>query len=134
MLQKNPYFCTYSSGMKTLVAKEKLKNIIASVDKNGIDEPTLVDELKALRELAKIEKDPLVIKLIRFIYEYLEENEAFDVEGQFEEDEEGNRFPVEGIEDKENLLYVLSLLQNAEQKINREELKDYRSALKNILY
>ena len=80
------------------------------------------------RELAKIEKDPLVIKLIRFIYEYLEENEAFDVEGQFEEDEEGNRFPVEGIEDKENLLYVLSLLQNAEQKINREELKDYRSA------
>lgn len=120
--------------MKTLVAKEKLKNIIVSIDKNGIDDPTLIDELKALRELAKIEKDPLVIKLIRFIYEYLEENEAFDVEGQFEEDEEGNRFPVEGIEDKENLLYVLSLLQNAEQKINREELKDYRSALKNILY
>jgi hypothetical protein len=56
------------------------------------------------------------------------------VEGQFEEDEEGNRYPVDGIDDQENLIYLLSLLQNADQKVNREELKDYRDALKSELY
>ena len=55
------------------------------------------------------------------LYEYLEENKSFDVEGQFEEDEEGNEFPIE-VEDKENLLYLLALLLNADQKINRDEI------------
>ena len=79
------------------------------------------------------EKDPLVVKVLRLMYEYLGENESFGVEGQFEEDEEGNEYPLE-IEEKENLLYLLSLLKNAEQKVNREELKDYRDAMKTELY
>jgi len=120
--------------MKTLAAKQKLAEIIQSIEQNGIDAPELVPELKSLRELAKLEKDPLVVKLLRFTYEYLLDNETFDVEAQFEEDEEGNRFPVEGIEDQENLIYLLSLMQNAEQKVNREELKIYRDALKSELY
>jgi len=120
--------------MKTIASQEKLTQIIRSVEKSGVTAKNLIQELKALRELAKIEKDPLVIKLLRFTYEYLQENETFDVEGQFEEDEEGNRFPIEGIDDKENLVYLLTLMQNAEQKINREELKDYRDALKSQLY
>ncbi|NBO59459.1 MAG: hypothetical protein EBU82_00645 [Flavobacteriia bacterium] len=131
---KKPYFCTYCYPMKTLAAKEKLSKIIQSVEQNGVQAENLIEDLKALREIAKMEKDPLVVKLLRFTYEYLQENGAFDVEGQFEEDEEGNRFPVEGIEDQENLVYLLSLLQNAEQKVNREELKDYRDALKSELY
>jgi hypothetical protein len=63
----------------------------------------------------------------------LEENSAFDVEAQYEEDEEGNEYPIE-IDDKENLLYLLNLLKNAEHKINREEIKDYRTSLKMELY
>ena len=61
------------------------------------------------------------------------DNSSFDVQAQFDEDEEGNEYPIE-IEDKENLLYLLSLLQNADHKINREEIKDYRTALKLELY
>ena len=75
-----------------------------------------------------------MVKVLRLTYEYLTENEAFDVEGQYDEDEEGNEYPLEGIEDQENLLYLLNLLINAEHKINREEIKDYRSALKRALY
>ena len=41
--------------------------------------------------------------------------------------------PIE-IEDKDNLLYLLNLLKNADQKINREEIKDYRTSLKLELY
>ena len=49
------------------------------------------------------------------------------------EDEEGNEYPIE-IEDQENLVYLLNLLLNAEHKINREEIKDYRTVLKEELY
>ena len=119
--------------MKTLRANQKLEQIIANVEKKGLEAPKLIDDLKELRERALLEQDPLVVKSLRLTYEFLQENECFDVEAQYEEDEEGNEYPIE-IEDKENLLYFLNLLKNAEHKINREEIKDYRSALKLELY
>jgi hypothetical protein len=119
--------------MKTAIANEKLDAIIKNVESNGVEAPNLTDDLKALRELALKEQDPLVVKVLRLTYEFLEENQCFDVEAQFEEDEEGNEYPME-IDDKENLLYLLNLLKNADHKINREEIKDYRSSLKMELY
>jgi len=119
--------------MKTLRANQKLEQIIANIEEKGLEAPKLIDELKELREMALLEQDPLVVKSLRLTYEFLQENECFDVEAQYEEDEEGNEYPIE-IEDKENLLYFLNLLKNAEHKINREEIKDYRSALKLELY
>lgn len=119
--------------MKTLRANQKLEQIIANVEKKGLEDPKLIEDLKELREMALLEQDPLVVKSLRLTYEFLQENECFDVEAQYEEDEEGNEYPIE-IEDKENLLYFLNLLKNAEHKINREEIKDYRSALKLELY
>ncbi|MFY7944357.1 MAG: hypothetical protein ACOVNZ_07225 [Crocinitomicaceae bacterium] len=119
--------------MKTAIANQKLDAIIANVEKKGVEAPKLVEDLKALRELAIKEQDPLVVKVLRLTYEFISENECFDVEAQYEEDEEGNEYPIE-IDDKENLLYLLNLLKNAEHKINREEIKDYRSSLKLELY
>ena len=119
--------------MKTLRANQKLEQIIADVEKKGLEAPKLIEDLKELREMALLEQDPLVVKSLRLTYEFLQENECFDVEAQYEEDEEGNEYPIE-IEDKDNLLYFLNLLKNAEHKINREEIKDYRSALKLELY
>ncbi len=119
--------------MKTLRANQKLEQIIADIEKKGLEAPKLIDDLKELREMALLEQDPLVVKSLRLTYEFLQENECFDVEAQYEEDEEGNEYPIE-IEDKDNLLYFLNLLKNAEHKINREEIKDYRSALKLELY
>lgn len=119
--------------MKTVNANNKLDEIIAKVEKKGIEAPKLVADLKSLRELALQEQDPLVVKVLRLTYEFLEENQCFDVQAQYEEDEEGNEYPID-IEDKENLLYLLNLLKNAEHKINREEIKDYRSSLKMELY
>jgi hypothetical protein len=119
--------------MKVIAANKKLDSIIEKVEKEGILAEGLTNELRELREFALKEQDPLVTKVIRLTYEYLEENEAYDVQGQFEEDEEGNEYPIE-IEDQENLLYLLNLLKNADHKINREEIKDYRTALKTALY
>lgn len=119
--------------MKLAAANTKLDTIIANVEKKGLSAKGLIEDLKELREFALKEQDPLVVKVLRLTYEFLEENKAFDVQGQFEEDEEGNEYPIE-IDDKENLLYLLNLLKNADHKINREEIKDYRTALKEELY
>jgi hypothetical protein len=119
--------------MKSAAANKKLDEIIALVEKKGLEAPQLIDELKALREHAIKEQDPLVTKVLRLTYEFLGENSAFDVQAQFDEDEEGNEYPME-IEGKENFLYLLNLLKNADHKINREEIKDYRTALKLELY
>jgi len=119
--------------MKIAAANKQLDVIIAKVEKEGILATGLIDDLKELRELALKEQDPLVVKVLRLTYEYLEDRNAFNVQGQFEEDEEGSEYPVE-IEDKDNLLYLLDLLKKADHKINREEIKDYRTALKMELY
>ena len=102
-----------SNNMKTLRANQKLEQIIANVEKKGLEAPKLIEDLKELREMALLEQDPLVVKSLRLTYEFLQENECFDVEAQYEEDEEGNEYPIE-IEDKENLLYFLNLLKNAD--------------------
>ncbi len=119
--------------MKLGAANKLLEKIISKVEKEGILADGLIDELKELREFALKEQDPLVTKVIRLTYEYLIENQAYDVEAQYEEDEDGGEYPLE-IDDKENLLYLLSLLKSADHKINREEIKDYRTVLKEELY
>jgi len=119
--------------MKTGLANQKLDKIIEKVEKQGVNAPGLVDDLKDLRQSALLEQDPLVVKVLRLTYEFLIENECFDVQAQYEEDEEGNEYPVE-IDDQENLVYLLNLLRNSDHKINREEIKDYRSSLKQELY
>lgn len=119
--------------MKIAAANKKLDAIIEKVEKKGVEADKLIDDLKELREFALKEQDPLVTKVLRLTYEFLGENNGFDVQAQYEEDEEGNEYPIE-IEGNENLLYLLNLLKNADHKINREEIKDYRTALKMELY
>ncbi|MBM3454909.1 MAG: hypothetical protein FJX80_07155 [Bacteroidetes bacterium] len=119
--------------MKTNTANDRLDEIISKVEKSGFKAANLISDLKSLRELALQEKDPLVVKVLRLTYEFIEENKTFDIQAQYEEDEEGNEYPIE-IEAKDNFLYLLKLLKSAEQKVNREEIKDYRNALKSELY
>jgi hypothetical protein len=119
--------------MKIAAANKKLDSIIEKVEKEGVLAKGLVEDLKELREFALKEQDPLVTKVLRLTCEFLTEREAFDVQAQYEEDEEENEYPIE-IEDNENLLYLLNLLKNADHKINREEIKDYRTSLKEALY
>jgi hypothetical protein len=120
--------------MKIAAANTLLEKIIAEIEKNGINVESLVPQLQQVREHALAEADPLVTKVLRLTYEYLEENDgAFDIQAQYEEDEEGGEYPLE-IEDQENLVYLLNLLIHSDNKINREEIKDYRTALKEELY
>lgn len=119
--------------MKTGKANKQVEKVIKLVEKEGILAKSLIPELKELREHALKEEDPLLAKVTRLSYEFLEENKAYDVQAQWEEDEEGGEYPLE-LEDNENLLYLLNLLLRSDNKRNREEIKEYRTALKEELY
>jgi len=119
--------------MKTGKANKQIEKVIAIVESEGILSEKLIPELIELREYALKEEDPLLAKVTRLSYEYLEENQAYDIQAQWEEDEEGGEYPIE-IEDKDNLLYLLNLMLNSDNKINRDEIKEYRTTLKEALY
>src|SRR5690242_12380713 len=89
--------------MKTGKANKQIEIVIALVEIEGVLAKSLIEELKELREHALKEEEPLLAKVTRLTYEYIEENEAFDIQALWEEDEEGGEYPLE-IEDKDNLL------------------------------
>lgn len=121
--------------MKRKDSNKKIDKIIESVEKNGFNIEELVTELKALRELALIEEDPLVVKILRLAYEHLEENETFavftqkpevDEEGEEIEDEENEN---ESMTAEEHFSYFMNLLIKADNKYNREELQYIKAQL-----
>lgn len=140
--------------MQTLKAQQKVDSIIQDVTKNGIIAENMIKELKDLREIVRVEQDPLVIKTLRLVYTYIEDEGSFDLnlleeeeieeieeeeedgtdaEAQEEEEEEEEIYEFSRVEDfeekRENFLYFLSLIKESENEYNRKELKKLRSFL-----
>lgn len=119
--------------MKTEKGNKILSELVSKIEKD-FDIELITSELKKARAIALEEKDPLLVRVFRQIFEYLAENEAFDytVEKEYSEDEEGEE--VEEVKepgtDTENLVYLLNLIIGSENKFNREEIKEMRTWLK----
>ncbi len=143
--------------MLTLKALNKIDAIADDVNKNGIIAENMIKGLKELRELAIIEKDPLLVKTMRLVYTYIEDEGGFDLnlleedeiedielleneegiviaeEEEKEEKEEEEIYEFSIVEDfeekKENFLYLLSLLKDSQNEYNRIELTKLRAYL-----
>lgn len=107
-----------------------IDKILGDLDKSG-DMTSIVADLKQLREVAKEEKDPTLVKTLRLTYEHLENVGTFEIETPIEEAEEGEEVTAEvetetGIA---SLTYLISIMKNAQNKFNREELMYYRDIL-----
>ena len=114
--------------MQTLKAQQKVDAIIADVKKNGIIAENMIKELKELRELAQIEKDPLVVKTLRLVYTYIEDEGGFDLNLLEEEEideiedldaeaeEEGEGVEKEEEEEEEEEIYEFSTVEDFEEK------------------
>ncbi len=112
-----------------------IDKILEDLDKTGINTDTLIDDLKKLREYALEEQIPLVVKVLRFTYEHILENESFLIpvpDDEPVEDEEGTTSSIAGDEIKdpvESLKYLVSLTRSLSNKTNVIDLREYRDAL-----
>lgn len=99
--------------MKNQKANELIGSIIKEIETNSVNVEKLVPMFKELREMAKLEEDPLITRSIRLVYEHLEANGGWEF--QTLEDSE---------EVEENLTYLVSLYAKSENKYNRDEIRE----------
>jgi hypothetical protein len=111
----------------------KIDKLIKALEK-GFSGEKIVKSLMDLREDALKDEDPLLAKVLRLASEYITEEECFDHTVEKEENEEGEEFLIEPGTDAENLTYLMHLLKRADNKFNREEIKEMRTFLKLKLY
>ncbi|PKP48378.1 MAG: hypothetical protein CVT95_04495 [Bacteroidetes bacterium HGW-Bacteroidetes-12] len=128
--------------MQTIEANKLIEKIQKEISKSGINSSKLVEQLTELREFALKEEDPTLTKVLRLTYEHIAEYGSFNIpipadelvaEGD-EEDAEAEMMinSIETDEDRvESLNYLLSLMHDRENPSNRQELFEYRDALKN---
>ena len=144
--------------MQSAKGIKKVDAITDEVNKNGLVVDNLIKHLQELREIAKEEGDPLVVKVLRLVYTYMEDEDVFDLdllaeeeiedieeleEETEEEEQEGEKkeeeeVVIETVEDfearRENFIYFLGLVRDAENEYNRKELKRIRTFLWSELY
>ncbi|MCB9224516.1 MAG: hypothetical protein R2780_09780 [Crocinitomicaceae bacterium] len=114
-------------------SNEKIDKLIKQVEK-GFDGDKIIKALMDLREDALVDEDPLLAKVLRLASEYIKEEGCFDHTVEKYEDDEGEEHLVEPGTDNENLIYLLELIKKADNKFNREEIKEMRTFLKLKLY
>jgi hypothetical protein len=108
--------------MKNIEANLKLEKLSVAVAKK-FDPEVVVDKLMELRELAREEKDPTTVKILRLASEYIGEKGNFDIKFL---DEDGG--------DLSDFEYLIQLLVNIQKDVNREEIQEIRDLLMGELY
>ena len=105
-----------------------IDKILENLDKTGINTETLIDDIKELRTYALEEQVPLVVKVLRYTYEHIEENNSFLIAIPDDEptEEEGDTEEKEDVSPVESLKYLISLMRNLNNKINISDLKEYK--------
>ncbi len=119
--------------MVQVESNAKIDKLIKSLEKD-FEQEKIVKALMDLREDALKDEDPLLAKVLRLAAEYITAEGCFDHTVEKEEDNEGEEFLIEPGTDAENLTYLLHLIKRADNKFNREEIKEMRTYLKLKLY
>jgi hypothetical protein len=104
--------------MERKEAERLADNITQEYLKNGASEK-VINDLKTLRNYFIEIKDPTLTKIVRLTYEYLENNNEFDILlDDYEEDAEVNSFE-----------YLMQLVAAYDNNYNRDELNEYKTKL-----
>ncbi|WP_272023309.1 hypothetical protein [Olleya namhaensis] len=119
-----------------------IDRILTNLDATGINTDTLIDDIKELRTFVIEKEIPLAVKVLRYTYEHIEENNSFliaipedtpieeatDIEATEDEDAETEVEAIE-IDQIESLKYVISLIKNLDNSMNILDLKYYKKVL-----
>lgn len=126
--------------MENIEANKLIEKIQKDINKSGIDAKKTVEGLTQLRTYALEEQDPTATKVLRMAYEHIQEHGTFNIPIPADElvadndDDEPELIEnsIETDEERtESLAYMLSLLLDRHNPNNRQELFEYRDALKN---
>ncbi|MEW7293031.1 hypothetical protein [Aquimarina sp. 2304DJ70-9] len=118
--------------MENKKAIKLIDKILEDLEKTGINSDTLIDDLKKLREFALEEQIPLAVKVLRFTYEHIAENDSFLIPIPDDEPvDEDSELPEnkDAKEPTESLKYMISLMKSLKNKMNISDLREYRDAL-----
>ena len=125
--------------MKNIEGNKIIVKLQKDLAKNGIKVDALIKGLKEVREYALKEEDPTLTKVSRLVYEHLEDHKKFNIPLppeeaiEVEEGEEAELImnEIKTDEDRvESLDYLLSLMLDRENPIDRQDMFEYRDALK----
>jgi len=117
-----------------------IDKILVNLDESGINTTTLVDDIKELRTYALEQEVPLVVKVLRLVYEHLEANDTFLIpmpnDEAIEDEDATEDTEVEVVAEEaaevnpvESLKYVILLTRNLNNSSNISDLKEYRDLL-----
>lgn len=117
--------------MENKQANKLIDKILKSIDEVGINTDALVDDIKALRTYALEEQVPLVVKVLRYTYEHIEENKTFLIPILSDDplDEADSIEDNESDTPEESLKYLIALTRNLKNKGNISDLKEYKALL-----
>ncbi|WP_378187950.1 hypothetical protein ACE939_06005 [Aquimarina sp. W85] len=126
-----------STSLENKKALQLIDKILADLDRSGIITNTLIEDLKELRTYALEEQIPLAVKVLRYTYEHVEENDSFLIpipeDDPLEEEEDGDVLATTSsdveLNPVESLSYMISLFKDLTNKMNVADLKEYRDAL-----
>jgi hypothetical protein len=100
---------------KTIEMEDRINKILLDIKAKGWDSDRVIAQLTDFREYLKEIKKPFMVRATRVAYEYIGRNDEFAVD-VFEERGEGEGTSFE---------YFLTLLKDADNLYNREELDEY---------
>ncbi|MBD3863626.1 hypothetical protein [Olleya marilimosa] len=113
-----------------------IDRILKNLDATGINTDTLIDDIKTLRTYTIEVENPLAVKVLRYTYEHIENNDSFLIpipEDTPLDDEAFEDETIETVETEsdpvESLKYVISLIRNLDNSSNISDLKYYKKAL-----
>jgi len=119
--------------LKNTKAITLTNKILNDLDTTGINNETLIDDIKKLRTYAIEEEIPLLVKVLRYTCEHIEENNSFLIpmlnDEPIEESEEIGIEDTNQVSPLESLKYLIALSKNLENKGNIADLKEYKALL-----
>lgn len=117
--------------MENKYAQKLLDKIQKNLLSDKFEVPTIIEDLKKIREYSLEEQNPVVTKALRLAYEHLEKNNAFFIgipdDEPLSETTEITTKPTKQ-NDLESFAYFLSLLSDLTKKNNLLDLKEYNNA------
>lgn len=116
--------------MENTNAIKIIDKILNDLDTTGINTGVLIEDIKQLRAFAIEEQVPLLVKVLRYTYEHIEENETFLIPMLSDEPIEEDLDAVvdtESVDPVESLKYVIALARNLNNKGNIADLKEYKA-------